>query len=165
MPSMVTRLWITSRSRRLGAADAMYTSPRRPDSSTASEPSIERWSLRDEIAEPRNVLRKFTPLVKSASCGTRPAGPFHQALPAARARSADRGSPPRNCSRNPCPLKYATDGSTIASSFTVPLLTDIRLAGGWLLTWRSMVHWLPTAGAVTRAPLTIGGGGATTVCV
>src|SRR6266849_6800168 len=163
MPSIVTRLWMTSRRSLLGEAEAMYTSARGPESSTASKPSIERWSLRDEIAEPRNVLRKLTPLVKSTSCGTRPAGPFHQALPAARARSADRGSPPRNCSRNACPLKYATDGSTIASSLTVPLLTDIRLAGGWLLSWRSMLHLLPTAGADTRAPLTIGGGGATTV--
>jgi hypothetical protein len=47
----------------------------------------------------------------------------------------------------------------------VPSLTDSRLAGGWLLTWRSMVHRVPTAGADTRAPLTIGGGGATTVWV
>ena len=121
--------------------------------------------MRDVIAEPRNVLRNASLLVRSTSFGTRVAGPVHHPLPAARARSRDRGSPPRNCSRNACPLKYATDGSTIASSFTSPLLTDIRLAGGWLLSWRSMVHRVPTAGADTRAPLTIGGGGATTVWV
>ena len=108
----------------------MNTSPRAPDRRTASTPSTDTWSVRCVTACPRNVDLKALPSVNSVSCGTCPAAPFHQPLPAALTKLRATRSLPMCADRNCCPRKYALLPRMIASSLASTDVTVTCSAAG-----------------------------------
>src|SRR5712691_5660944 len=119
----------------------MKTSALGPDSSTASRPSTDTWSLRCVTADPRKVVLKVLPSVRSGRRGALPADPFHHALPAALTRFLDSGSLAMFWERYSWPRKYASAPTMIASSLTPPPLNNTCSVFG-LTTTRSIVQRL-----------------------
>ena len=113
-------------------------------------------SARWVTAEPKNVDLNAVALVKSGSCGTRPAEPFHHALPAALTKPRDRGSSPMWSERNCCPLKYASLVVMIASTLRLVPLT-VRCFAPVRLNCQSMDQVVEDGAGLDRAPLTCDG--------